>query len=234
METNINNKMENLILDTNCGNDFTTVSKKAKAMATAKQNVQFEFNGVICIVSTNTNLDWLYRDYSNSWRMEWKKVGADCVENYSADVQAELERRNILAEEKAKNERIEYRAKEKREKDAFDEKVKGMELELKDAEGWKKSREANTDPYGKAAIDYAEGWAKLMQVEMKKGKTLIECAEKTSFELGFLSITGFMYGCAVSTLSQCWKYGEDLRKWHNKEYKHEGEGVVNPAILTIG
>jgi hypothetical protein len=24
-----------------------------------------------------------------------------------------------------------------------------------------------------------------------------------------------------------------LRKWHNKEYNYEGEGTVNPAILTI-
>jgi len=42
-----------------------------------------------------------------------------------------------------------------------------------------------------------------------------------------------MYGASVQVLSQCWKYGEDLRKWHNKEYNHEGEGVVNPAIVTV-
>lgn len=72
-----------------------------------------------------------------------------------------------------------------------------------------------------------------MQVEMSKGKTLKDVAEKTSFEMGFLGTTGFMYGAAVSVLSQCWKYGEELRKWHNKEYNHEGEGVVNPAILII-
>jgi hypothetical protein len=62
---------------------------------------------------------------------------------------------------------------------------------------------------------------------------LREIAEPTSFELGFLGITGFMYGAAVQILSKCWKHGEDLRKWHNNEYGHEGEGVVNPAILTL-
>ena len=46
-------------------------------------------------------------------------------------------------------------------------------------------------------------------------------------------ITGFMYGCAVNILSQCWEYGEVLRKWHNKEYDYEGDGVVNPAIMTV-
>jgi len=49
-----------------------------------------------------------------------------------------------------------------------------------------------------------------------------------------MGITGFMYGCAVNLLSQCWKHGEELRKWHNKEYGHEGDGVVNPAVFTIG
>ena len=42
-----------------------------------------------------------------------------------------------------------------------------------------------------------------------------------------------MYGCAVSILSECWEYGEELRKWHNKKYNHGGDGVVNPAVLTI-
>lgn len=45
---------------------------------------------------------------------------------------------------------------------------------------------------------------------------------------------GFMYGVAVSILSQCWEYGECLRKWHNKEYGYDGDGVVNPAVITVG
>ena len=96
-----------------------------------------------------------------------------------------------------------------------------------------KGKAKNTDPYGACVYVYAEGWAKLMQREIAKGKTVAECAQKTSHELYFLGITGFMYGAAVSILSHCWKYGEELRKWHNKDYGHEGDGVVNPAILTI-
>lgn len=43
-----------------------------------------------------------------------------------------------------------------------------------------------------------------------------------------------MYGGAVAALSQFWKYGEELRRWHNKEWGHEDtDGVVNPAVLTI-
>lgn len=214
----------NYKLNTSAGNNFSTVSEKAKQIATEKNvTVEFEFNGVICLVDKNTNLEWLHRDYSNSWTMEWKTVGANCLPEYTPEVQAEFGRRTKLNEGKRAKQEAEYRAKEEKERTAFEEKVKGIEIELKDADAWKKSKEANTDPYGKCAIDYAEGWAKLMQVEMSKGKSLIDCAEKTSYELVFYGITGFMYGAAVSTLAHCWKYGEDLRKWHNKEYNHEGD-----------
>lgn len=27
---------------------------------------------------------------------------------------------------------------------------------------------------------------------------------------------------------------EFLRKWHNKEYGYDGDGVVNPAVITVG
>ena len=224
----------NYKLDTSCGNTFTDVAKNAKEIAIEKQvTVEFDFNGVQCLVDSSTNLDWLSRDYSNSWTMEWKTVGTNCVEKYDAKTQAEFEKRTKIKEEKAAIEAEEYRKKEAAEKAVFEVKVKGIEIELKDSDGWNKSREANTDPYGKAALDYAEYWAKLMQVEIANGSTIIECAERTSHELGFLGITGFMYGCAVNLLSQTWKHGEELRKWHNKEYNHEGEGVVNPAVLTI-
>lgn len=227
--------MKNLKLESFVGNSFGKVAEEAKQIVTAKgRTVEFDFNGVKCLVNKDTNTEWLLRDYMNAWTMKWKVVGPECYEFYEPEVQAELERLTKINEEEDAKQQEEYREKETAEKAIFDIKVAGIELELKDAEGWNKSREANTDPYGKCALDYAEGWAKLMQIEIAKGKTVKECAEKTSFELGFLGITGFMYGYAVSLLSQCWKHGEELRKWHNKEYNHEGDGVVNPAILTIG
>lgn len=224
----------NYKLDSMAGNNFTYVAEKAKVIATEqKVVVEFDFNGVKCLVDSSTNLEWLYRDYSNSWTMEWKTVGANCLAKYSIKTQEKFDRLTKIKKEKAEVEAEEYRKKERKEKAVCELKVKGIEIELKDADGWKKSRETNVDPYGKAALDYAEYWAKLMQVEISNGNTLIECAERTSHELGFLGITGFMYGCAVNLLSQTWKHGEELRKWHNKDYGHDGDGVVNPAIITI-
>jgi hypothetical protein len=225
----------NYKLNANAGNTFTTVSEKAKQIATEKNvTVEFEFNGAICLVDKNTNLAWLYRDYSNSWTMDWKVVGPECYSHYEPEVQEEFEKRTKARAEKQAIEAAKYRAKEEKDKKEFEAKVKGVEVEIIDIDAYSDWKSKNTDVYGACVFEYAEGWAKLMQVEIANGKKLIECAESTSFQLGFLGITGFMYGAAVAILSKCWKHGEDLRKWHNKEYNHEGDGVVNPAILSVG
>lgn len=228
----------NYKLETGAGDHFQKVAERAKEIASMENfkgdAVEFDFNGVKCVVNKTTNLEWLWRDYTNAHRMDWKVIGADCVPFYEPEVQAELERRNKEAEEKQEQQRKEWEAKDKAEREAFEAKTKGIEIELSDVEGWNDWKSKNTDGYGAAIFEYAEGWAKLMQVEIARGKKLIECAEPTSFQLGFLGITGFMYGAAVSILAKCWKYGEDLRKWHNKEYNHEGDGVVNPALLSVG
>ena len=116
-------------------------------------------------------------------------------------------------------------------------------MQLLDAEGWKKANEANppSEPYGHRVITYSEEWANLMERDIAAGKTLEECAEDTSREADTDGITGFMYGAAVSTLSQVWIHGEALRRWHNRKYLTEEKakdadasgGVVNPAIVTI-
>lgn len=228
--------MGNHKLEPHWGKTFGTVAAEAKQIAIEKNvTVEFDFNDVCCLVNANTNLEWLYRDYSNSWIMEWKIVGADCVENYSAEMQADFEKRSKIQEEKRAKEDAECREKEAKDKKDFESKVQGVNLELSDVAGWNKSREANSDGYGGAALDYAEGWAKLMQIEVAKGKTVAECYDYTQNGLGFLGITGFQFGCAVSILSQTWKHGDELRKVHNKKYgvSEDKKGTVNPAVLTI-
>ncbi|ALO79641.1 hypothetical protein HOBO_233 [Bacillus phage Hobo] len=97
-------------------------------------------------------------------------------------------------------------------------------------EDWK---EKNTDGYGAGIFRYAEKWANLMEEEITKGSRIRDVAQKLSHDADTEGITGFMYGAAVSILSQCWVHGEELKKWHNKEYDYEGEGVANPALVTI-
>ena len=104
-------------------------------------------------------------------------------------------------------------------------------------EKYQKGYNNNLDPYGHGVYTFAERWAELMEKDIEEcgGPTATAIAnfEKRGREADTEGITGFMYGCAVSVLSDCWEYGEILRKWHNKEYGYEGDGVVNPAILTV-
>jgi hypothetical protein len=114
-------------------------------------------------------------------------------------------------------------------------------MKLKNPEGWQKTLDANTDPYGRRCCTYAEDWANLMEARMAKGEKLEDVADPTSHEADTDGITGFMYGAAVSILSQVWEYGEQLRIWHNLKTQigDEGEranrtgGVLNPALLNI-
>lgn len=109
---------------------------------------------------------------------------------------------------------------------------KGKEKEYK---GWYGK---NNDPYGRACFTYAERWAELLEEKINNYDNIMNCivdnADRLGREADTEGITGFMYGCAVSILSQCWEHGEYLRKWHNKEYGYDGDGVVNPAIIGVG
>ena len=100
--------------------------------------------------------------------------------------------------------------------------LEGREQDYKD---W---LDKNTDPYGRACFTYAERWAEMLESLIESSadepmKVVVDNADRLSHEADVEGITGFMYGCAVSILSQCWKYGEELKKWHNKEYKKMGE-----------
>ena len=110
--------------------------------------------------------------------------------------------------------------------------IEGKEEEYKD---W---YDKNNDGYSRACFTYAERWAEMMEEKIEASsddvmKVIVDNADKLSYEADDEGITGFMYGCAVSILSQCWEYGEYLRKWHNGEYDYDGDGVVNPAVLSI-
>lgn len=100
----------------------------------------------------------------------------------------------------------------------------------------------NSDPYGRRCFTYATDWADLMEAQIAKGRTVEAVAKKTSHDADTDGITGFMYGTAVSILSQTWTHGEELRRWHNLdtqlgtegEKANESGGVLNPALLNIG
>jgi hypothetical protein len=98
------------------------------------------------------------------------------------------------------------------------------------------------DGYSNAVVTFAEQWARLMQAELEPllagGKGLppekfSEIAERTSQEADAVGLTGFMYGVAVGALAKFWMHGGALRVWHNRQYGYDGDGVVNPAVMTV-
>lgn len=105
-------------------------------------------------------------------------------------------------------------------------------------EAWNKGLEKNTDPYGRQVYLYAARWANMMDEMIELGYTLEDQADKLSHKADISGLSGFMYGLAVSLLHQSWVHGEQLRLWHNKQYRSEGQedkgGVINPAVMTIG
>lgn len=107
---------------------------------------------------------------------------------------------------------------------------------------WDKCVEANSgDDYGACTLRYAARWANLMETRYR-GHPIDEIAERAGHDADLEGITGFMYGCAVSILSQVWKHGEALRTWHNRKYQigNDGDrandkgGTLNPALLSVG
>ena len=108
-------------------------------------------------------------------------------------------------------------------------------MQFSDEAEWTKFVEANNDPYGAACVRYAKAWAEQMEMAMADGSTVEKCAKQTSHDTDTEGITGFMYGAAVAALTECWRWGEVLRRWHNKEWggSEDTEGVLNPALLTI-
>lgn len=207
-----------------------------KSKRTAKELnviVEFDFNGIKCVISKDTDLDLLHRDYDNAFMMEWQSISPNPEKEYSEATKLELKIREQRAKAAADMAKLEREQKDKQEREYFEFITKGIEMEIVDKDNYLIGKDKNTDPYGACIYEYAEGWAKLMQVRIALGEQVKDIAEKTSHEMHFLGISGFMYGAAVSILSQYWKHGEELRKWHNKEYGHDGEGVVNPAIINI-
>lgn len=115
-------------------------------------------------------------------------------------------------------------------------------MQVKDEAAYKKYVNDNLGPYGSGVIRFEQRWMELMEQRLERGETIDQCAESTANEADSEGITGFMYGCAVSSLAHHWVHGEALRRWHNRttqigdegERANENGGVLNPALLCIG
>lgn len=119
--------------------------------------------------------------------------------------------------------------------------MKGVIMNTLNKNVYQDRKDKQEDAYSQAIFTYAEAWGDLMEARINNGEAIEDIAKETSHEADTDGITGFMYGAAVSILSQCWVHGEQLRKWHNLDTQigDEGEkaneegGVLNPALLNV-
>lgn len=224
------------------GSEITTTIKNAIKQAETDGILEFDFNGITVRVAGDSDPNLIYRDWQ---RGMLRPSGPFTVEPYPAlslsrkdlDEDARLIRER---DERAAKRQAEYKAEQFAKKEAL-EKLLTSELELSDKTKWQSFVETNSNPYGAGCVRYAEQWARVMQTKIEAGARLEDIAKESSFEANTEGITGFMYGAAVSMLSQCWVHGEQLRRWHNltSQIGREGEkanasgGVLNPALLNI-
>lgn len=210
--------METKKLEAGAGSWFGSVAKQACEQAIDEQcNVEFDFNGILITATPGTSpatLEKYYHDESDRRHEEY--INSD---EYK---QRKAEEDRKAAEQAAKR------------KAAFANAPSAMTITNQAV--WDDFKAKNKDGYGGGILRYAENWARLIEGEIAKGKKLQDVASELSYLADDEGITGFMYGAAVSTLAAVWKYGDALRKWHNKDYgvDEDSDGVVNPAILTIG
>lgn len=226
------------------GGHINGAIQEARTIASEQGSpLTFNFNGVTLTVAGDSNPDLIYRDWDRALNGYIDKaVGPYPSPELTEEEEANDARIKAENDARAAEQHAVYEARQRDKEAALQTRLESVgPMELSDPAGWETFVNANTDPYGHGVVVYAERWARLMQAEMALGKPLHECAEDASDESDIEGITGFMYGCAVGILAKVWKYGEELRRWHNLKYQigTEGEkandsgGVLNPALLIV-
>ena len=198
---------------------------------------QFDFNGVTIHINWNSNFEYILRDYFRYCKGYIKpdKIGPVLTELTEEQIQSDstIEK---LKQEIEKKETAERRRKQEEKEKEVNSIINGIELLLTDSDYWNNQVTINQDPYGKAVINYAARWGKLIQYYLvnEPNKAFDEIASDTSYQADLEGITGFMNNCAVAILSACWIHGDKLRQWHNAFWgKPNATGVVNSCVLTI-
>ncbi len=189
---------------------------------TAFTGIKFTFNEVtVMVTKENADKDKIYAEWKAGVEANAKKHSIE-MESYMKTPQYRVKRAKVL--------KIATR-RETVVKDVItvDESTK---LQFKDEEAekkWKQWVENNSESSCvNSIVTYARRWAKYMQYLMEKhNKTVAEIADNASSLSGVDDMTLYMHIRVVAILAQCWKYGEELRKWHNRKWGEEdADGVV--------
>lgn len=233
---------ENGVYSVMAGANITDTVVEAIALSVDEnRTITFEFNGVMVNVQSDSEPELIYRDWSRALNGYIESnIGPHPNPVLTNEEKANDDRIEAENERRRQERQAEYDVQATTKRNAVETRlVNALPMEVSDDNAWQEFKDKNQDSYGGQVVTYAERWARLMQLEMASGNNLEDVASATSHEADLEGITGFMYGAAVATLAQCWKHGEQLRRWHNLDTQlgNEGElanesgGVLNPALL---
>lgn len=181
--------------------------------------IKFNFNAIMVSVRMDSDPELIYRD----WRRAMSGYINREVGPYPNPILTDDETRNDARieaknEQRRQQQRAEWQAEADAKRNATEAKLADApEMEITDQTSWQSWKDNNQDQYGGSVIAYAERWARLMQMEINTGKKLEDIADTASDEADINGITGFMYSYAVRVLVTTWRYGDQLREWHNKQ-----------------
>lgn len=241
-----------LVVEVRCGAGITnTISKAIEMVRVVNERfsahplhmLSFTFNGVNVGVCQDSDPELIHRDWSRTMSGYISgKIGPYPKTELSFKELANDE--SIRKEHKARRaeEQAAYRVAQAQKEREFFAELETCPAMERDETKWQEGISAQTEELGRGIYLYAEYWARLMQKKMSEDSKMEEIADECSSKADIpCGMSGFSYGCAVSILAQCWKHGEELRRWHNKRYQFHGEGdeanesggVLNPALLRI-
>lgn len=81
----------------------------------------------------------------------------------------------------------------------------------------------NNNALGDYIVRFADRWMELMESRIEKGEQVQDIASKTMKLADTDGLTEAMKFSAISIVTLCWAYGDDLREWFKKETEGEEE-----------
>jgi len=202
--------------------------------------VTFEHNDVLVKVSKDTDTRALLRDWergTNGYLGESPVVGPNPKPELSDEEKASDAAIKLQKDAEREREAIRWQ----QEARAHFERVTARmadapEMEFAGEEGrafWQSLVDANKGDLGMGVLNYAERWARMMQMEMAAGKSLAGIYRETSLEADLEGVSGFSSGFGERALIQSWKYGSELAQVRKAAKEAWGRGMPFPGTKQI-
>jgi hypothetical protein len=183
------------------------------------QPVSFRFNTVRLTVVHDSDPRLIHRDFQRAFLGAIPEVGPHpkpelTMEDHSQDELGIAERRRRADRQSAADRE---RAEELRRRSDTNLAV-APSMDLVDPAAWRRFVETSSDRYGAIAVRFAERWARLIQLELDRGRSFDEAAQDAYNQADASEEPSVaLIGAAVAILARCWRHGEALQAWYRRQ-----------------